>query len=471
MPSIRKNFFYSALLTVSNYVFPLVTYPYVSRVLGVTNIGICNFVDSIVNYFILFSMMGISIVGMREIAAARDDREQRNRVFSSLFSLNLLTTLIAAIALVVVIYTVPSLADYRPMLWIGLAKLAANFLCMDWLFRGLEEFRFITNRSILIKCLYVGAVFLFVRKAEDYWVYYLLTTLTLVANACVNVNFSRRFVRFRPKEARFGTIAAPFFIMGVYMFLTSLYTSFNVAYLGFISTPEQVGYYSSATKIFSMLIALFTAFTTVMLPRMSAVLSEGRVDDFNTIILKSVRVLILFGIPVACLMLSGAPDIVRIVSGEGYEGAVVSMMTVAPLVVVIGLEQILVIQVMMPMKWDRQILVCSFVGAIVGVALNLLLVKRMLANGSAFVWLVSELVVMSFALYFVTRGLAFRFPARYLGKEILLSVPMLAVLFFLERMIPGDAMLRLGILAVVAMSYFLPVHWSTIRPFLKNVRK
>ena len=147
------------------------------------------------------------------------------------------------------------------------------------------------------------------------------------------------------------------------------------------------------------------------------------------------------------------------------------MMTVAPLVVVIGLEQILVIQVMMPMKWDRQILVCSFVGAIVGVVLNLLLVKRMLANGSAFVWLVSELVVMSFALYFVTRGLAFRFPARYLGKEILLSVPMLAVLFFLERMIPGDAMLRLGILAVVAMSYFLPVHWSTIRPFLKNVRK
>jgi len=195
MPSIRKNFFYSALLTVSNYVFPFVTYPYVSRVLGVTNIGICNFVDSIVNYFILFSMMGISIVGMREIAAARDDREQRNRVFSSLFSLNLLTTLIAAIALVVVIYTVPSLTDYRPMLWIGLAKLAANCLCMDWLFRGLEEFRFITNRSILIKCLYVGAVFLFVRKAEDYWVYYLLTTLTLVANACVNVSFSRRVTK------------------------------------------------------------------------------------------------------------------------------------------------------------------------------------------------------------------------------------------------------------------------------------
>jgi Membrane protein involved in the export of O-antigen and teichoic acid len=92
MPSIKKNFFYNGLLTVANYLFPLITYPYVSRVLGVSNIGICNFVDSIVNYFILFSMMGISIVGVREIAAVREDREARNRVFSNLIALNGLTS-------------------------------------------------------------------------------------------------------------------------------------------------------------------------------------------------------------------------------------------------------------------------------------------------------------------------------------------------------------------------------------------
>ena len=466
MVSIRKNFFYNALLTVSNYIFPLVTYPYVSRVLGVSNIGICNFVDSIVNYFILFSMMGISIVGMREIAVVRDDREARNRVFSGLLNLNLITTAVAALVLIVAIYRVPSLAEYRTLLWIGVAKLMANFLCMDWLFRGLEEFKYVTNRTILVKCLYVAAVFLFVRESSDYWVYYLLTTLVLVLNAGFNFIFSRRFVRFRFRGAGFKAFAGPFFIMGVYMLLTSLYTSFNVFYLGVVSDTEQVGYYTSATKIFSMLIALFTAFTTVMLPRMSAVLSEGKIDDFHALITKSVRVLILFGVPISFLMLAGAPDIVRIVSGEGYEGAVVPMMTVAPLVVVIGLEQIFVVQVMMPMKWDRVILICSTAGAVVGVLLNFLLVKHFLARGSAVVWLVSELVVLSSALYFLITRLHFPFPFRTLLKEILLSLPLLALLLVMSRVMPGGAFLRLAAEATLTGLYFLAVHASLVKQTL-----
>ena len=131
MPNIKKNFFYNGLLTVANYLFPLITYPYVSRVLGVSNIGICNFVDSIVNYFILFSMMGVAIVGVREIAAVREDREARNRVFSDLIALNGLTSCLAAVALVAALFVVPALAEYRSLLWIGVVKILANFLCMD----------------------------------------------------------------------------------------------------------------------------------------------------------------------------------------------------------------------------------------------------------------------------------------------------------------------------------------------------
>ena len=95
MPSLKKNFFYSALLTLANYIFPLITYPYVSRVLGVTNIGICNFVDNIVNWFIVFSTMGISVLGVREIASVRSGKEERGKGFSSLLALNGLTTLAA----------------------------------------------------------------------------------------------------------------------------------------------------------------------------------------------------------------------------------------------------------------------------------------------------------------------------------------------------------------------------------------
>lgn len=454
MPSLRTNVFYNGLLTVANYLFPLITYPYVSRVLGVTNIGICNFVDSIVNYFILFSMMGVSIVGVREIAAVRADRAERNRVFSSLLVLNGATTGIAAVALVIALFTVPALLPHRRMLSIGVVKLLANFLCMDWLFRGLEEFKYITSRSIIVKSLYVVAVFLLVRRPEDYPVYYLLLTLTLLANAAVNVFYARNYVSLRLTGLRFGPMSGAFFIMGLYMFLTSMYTSFNVAYLGFVSNPEQVGYYTSATKIFSMIIALFSAFTTVMLPRMSAVLSAGDRDLFLSSVSKSFTVFFTIGIPLILFMLFGSQDIVRIISGKGYEGAVVPMMTVSPLILVIAMEQILVIQVMMPMKWDRSIFVNSLIGALAGLFLNLLLARRFQAQGSAIVWLVSELVVFACALGSVSSRLSFRFPLRELLRNTAAYLPLVPLLFLLLRFGPENAFLRLGLEAVVLGVYF-----------------
>ena len=155
MPSLKKNFFYSALLTLANYVFPLITYPYVSRVLGVTGIGICNFVDNIVNYFIVFSTMGIFVIGVREIAAVRSGEQERSKVFSSLLTLNGLMTLAAALVLTLAIFFVPKLAAYRTLLFLGVAKLIAHSLSLEWFFRGVEEFKYITNRSIIIKTLYV----------------------------------------------------------------------------------------------------------------------------------------------------------------------------------------------------------------------------------------------------------------------------------------------------------------------------
>ena len=456
MPSIKKNFFYNGLLTVANYLFPLITYPYVSRVLGVSNIGICNFVDSIVNYFILFSMMGVAIVGVREIAAVREDREARNRVFSDLIALNCLTSGLAAVALVAALFVVPALAEYRSLLWIGVVKILANFLCMDWLFQGMEEFKYITNRTIFVKFLYVAGVFLLVRKPEDYPVYYLLLTLMVVLNAGINLSYARRFVSFRKQEVDLARHVRPFLTMGLYMFLTSMYTTFNVTYLGFISDSVQVGYYTSATKVFSMVIALFTAFTTVMLPRMSAVLSEGRKDEFLELVSKTFRILFIVGVPVILLLLVGAGDVIRILSGKGYEGAVAPMRIVAPLILIIGMEQILVVQVMMPMKMDRAVFVNSAVGAGVGVLLNLLLVRFMLAQGSAIVWMVSELSVFMCAWIVVSRSLSLHFPLGDLMRVIVFHLPLVPLLILFLPI--GNAFLRLGCQGVVTGLYMLAVN-------------
>ena len=457
MPSLKKNFFYSALLTVANYVFPLITYPYVSRVLGVTGIGICNFVDNIVNWFIVFSTMGIFVIGVREIAAVRSGKQERSEVFSSLLALNGLMTLAAAAVLAVSIFVVPSLASYRKLLLLGVAKLIAHSLSLEWFFRGLEEFKYITNRSIIIKTLYVAAVFLFVRNADDYAVYYLLLTLTVVANTLVNARYARRFVSFTLKGADLKRFAAPFFILGLNYVLTSFYSTLNVIYLGFVQGAEQVGYYTSATKILTIVTALISAFTTVMLPRMSAVLTDGRMDEFRTYVNNAFRILFLVGIPAVFLLATLSPDIIRVISGAGYEGAVVPMRIVAPMLLIAGLDQILIMQIMMPMKQDRRIFVNSAIGAAVGILLNLLLVKSMGARGSAVVWLCAEMAVCIAAMTAVFGKDGIAFPGRNVLKMVLLYIPLLFALYGIGVMPVGNAFIRLGVAGILTFVYFVAV--------------
>ena len=435
-PDVKRNFVYNGILTLSNYIFPLIVYPYVSRVLGVSNIGICNFVDSVVHWFILVSMMGMTILGNREMAAIGDDRQRRSKAFSELMILNLVTTFIAAGGLLVAMYTVPKLFAYRSLLYVGVLKLFANFLCIDWYFRGTEDFRYITGRTIFVKILYVAAVFLFVRRADDYPLYYLLTVLVLGANAAINLFYARRSVSFVRKDLKPMRYLKPFLMLGMYMLLTALYVTLNVTWLGFVTDDVQVGYYTTASKLYSIVIAFFSAFTGVMLPRMSSLVSENRLDDFRSMIDRTFDLLFMFAVPLVIYASLCAPEIVRIFAGAGYEGAYVPARIMMPLILVVGLEQVYVIQILMPNKRDRSIFVNSCVGATVGVVLNVLLVSRLQAVGSAIVWITSETAVLVIASWFSSRDDGIGFPWKKLCREILAYLPLAAVSAVLYKLIP-----------------------------------
>ena len=457
MPNLKKNFLYSALLTVANYVFPLITYPYVSRVLGVTGIGICNFVDNIVNYFIVFSTMGIAVLGVREIAAAREDKTARSRTFSDLLALTGLTTLLAAVVLTGAIFVVPKLIPYRKLLLVGVVKLVAHSLSLEWFYSGMEDFRYITNRSIVVKCLYVAAVFLFVRSADDYGVYYVLLTATVLVNMLVNVIYSRRFTRFSFKQVDLRRFALPFILLGLNYVLSSVYSSFNVIYLGLVRDTVQVGYYTTATKILNIVIALISAFTTVMLPRMSAVLTDGKREEFIQYVERAINTLFLVGIPGMFFIQMEASDIVRIISGPGYEGAVVPMITIAPMVLIGGLDQILIIQTMMPLKMDRRIVINSAVGSVVGLLLAILSVRSMGALGSAIVWICSETAVCIGAATAVFRKDFMPFPYAKVLKAFLLYLPLLGILFLFRYFAISQLFVRFAVTAGICLVYFIVV--------------
>lgn len=465
--SLKKNFLYSSILTTSNYIFPLITYPYVSRILGVTNIGLYNFADSIINYFIMFSVMGIGIIGIREIAGTQDDQENRNKVFSNLFILNASLTVIALAILIVCILTVPDLYNNKELMYVGVLKLVSNLFLIDWFYKGLEKFKYITNITLSIKFLYVISVFIFVRESNDYTIYYLLCTLMITFNAIANFIYAFKYVRLDFKSLDIKKYLKTNFVLGVYCFLTSMYTSFNVAYLGFVSDNTEVGYYSTGTKLFTIIIALYSAFTGVIQPRMSSLLSENKFDEFIGLVKKSTDILLAITVPAVLFTCFFSPEIIRIISGEGYEGAIVPTRIVMPLIFIIGYEQILIIQILTPLKKDKQILINSIMGASMGVILNLLLVNRYASTGSAIVWVMSEITVLISAQYFVSKFTKISFPYIKLIKETIIYIPLVLVYLGIMNYMNNNFIMSFGLGAIVTGIYVFIVKRKFIIEIIK----
>ena len=437
MASITKNFIYNSAITASGYIFPIIVYPYISRILGVSNIGICNFIDSIINYFIILSSMGIVTVGIREVAKHRNDSSNLNRIFSNLILLNGALTIFSLLLLLLLTHTLPQLYQHKELIYIGILKLFGNLFLLEWLYSGLEEFRYISIRTILVKVLYVILVFVLVREKDDYHIYFLLTCGTYIINATINLLYSRRFTRFTLKGYKPLFFIKPVIVLGAYSLLTSIYTTFNTVFLGFVSTTCEVGYYSTSMKLFSVIMGFYTAFTTVMLPRMSSLATSRDIESFHALSNRAIDALLMISAPIIILTIIYSDDIVYIIAGKGYEGAVTPMRIIMPLIFVIGYSQILVVQILTALKHDKAILTNSIIGAIIGIGLNIVLVPIYKATGSAIVWLMSELFVMSSAQHFVTKYTNIHFPLRLLVKNTLAFTPSILICGLIKHLLPN----------------------------------
>lgn len=427
MSSTKINIFYSILLAVSNYLFPLITYPYLSRVLGVTNIGICNYVDGIVNYFVLFSTLGVLSLGIREIAKCKNDHNKLNAVFSSLFVFNVALTIVAAFLLVFATLWIPSLLPYKQFLLFGLLKLLFNPLLIEWLFQGLSDFKYITIRSVIIKVIFVIAVFLFVRVESDALIYYILLCSTTIINGAINWVYSKKRVKLSISLINFKPYAFAIFSYGLYRVLTSFYSSFNVVYLGFTCGDTEVGYFSTATKLYSILMGLFTAVTTVLVPKVSELLGKGDMVQLKDIARKTFEAVFSLCIPLSVVCFCYAPLIINTISGPGYEGAILPFRIVMILLIVVALEQIIIQQFLMALKDTRCITILSALGAVVGVTLNVILTKNYASVGSSISWIVSEIVVLITGFYFFYNNYHISLPLKSFFKNVVISIPYFAI--------------------------------------------
>ncbi len=437
-PSLKKSFAYKSVLTLSNYLINFITFPYVARVLSVERIGLVNFVDNTVNYFLLFATMGVGLLGVREIAAVKDNPEECSKVYSSVLLMNLMFTFASLMLYLVCVSSFFQLRQYDELFYIGTVKILFSVFLVEWFFTGIESFKYITLRSVLIKVMYIAFVFAFVRDTTDYRIYFSFTVGVVVVNALINQCYIQKFVRIRWRDIRLIKYIRQNIILGVYALMTSMYLTFNVMYLGLVSNNTEVGYYTTAFKLYTVVLGLFTAFTNVMLPRMSSLLANREKDHFQKLVSRSFSMMATFSIPLILCSMILAPQIIYILSGPGYEGAILPMRIIMPAAFAVGIAQVLAIQVLMPMKKDKLLLVASVIGAVVSLLINLLLVPHVGSVGSAVVLLCSEVVVTGTYVVYVLSHRLIVIPHLSIWKGLLYSLPCVIICWGCGRWIKNE---------------------------------
>ena len=419
-------------------------------------IGRVNFADQTVNYLRILAAMGVSTVGVREIAACGNDRAKRSQVFSDIFSFILILAIVAVFALVILILAVPQLHGVNNLLFVGSFYLFFSSMMIEWFYQGIEDFRFVTLRSIAVKIVYVLLVFLLVKAPEDYLIYYALISGTIVVNALINLGYSRKFADLSLRKSHPRRYSKSILALGVYMVMLSFFTTFNVVYLGMVKGDHEVGVYTTATKIYSLILGVLTAYTTVMMPRMTSLLSENKEEEFKDRIDDSFNLVFCVAFPLIIGGVYFAPQIIDILAGEQYKEAIPVMRLIMPLVVVIGLAQIWVIQILLPKKKDSIVLMSAVLSAIVGVTLNVTLVGRLSFLGSALAMVGAELTNDAITLIYSLKKKYLAFPLKRMLLYGVAAIPYVVICWCCSAVLKND-FVSFGVAVILCIVWFIVV--------------
>lgn len=393
--SVKFNFIMNMVLTMSNFIFPLITFPYVSRILLPIGTGKVAFATSIVTYFSMFAQLGIPTYGIRVCAQVRDDKEKLSRTVQELLGISIWTTAAAYLLFFIGFWTVPRMRADKTLFLIVSTMIFFNSIGMEWLYKGLEEYSYITIRSIIVKIISVGAMFLLVKSKEDYVIYGGISIFASSASNVLNFINAHKYVSLRPTgKYNFRQHMKPIMIFFAMSCATTVYTNLDTVMLGFIKTDEDVGYYNAAVKIKGILVSIITSLGTVLLPRASYYIEHNLKREFEEITKKAINFVCVAALPMMVYFILYAREGIYFLSGDTYGGSVLPMQILMPTLFFIGLTNIMGIQVMVPLGKEKWVLYSVTLGAIVDMLINAVLIPGMASSGAAIGTLIAEAAVL-----------------------------------------------------------------------------
>ena len=279
--SLARNGIVYLLYNVLNVVFPFATGVYVARVLLPTSIGQISYAQNIVQYFVILAFLGLPTYGLREIAKARNDKERLSKLFSELFIINLISTIVFSLAYLILIFSVPAFRENITLYLIVGSLVALNALNICWLYEGREDFSYITLLNLLFKIFSFVLLILIVRDWGEWLIYAGISVIGTAGNYIVNVIHSRKFVKFTFKGLKFKRHLKPIFYLVAVNLAIEIYTLIDITMLGFFCEPDKIAFYSYGSKIYKIFIQILNTFTIVLVPRIANLYKNDQKEEFN----------------------------------------------------------------------------------------------------------------------------------------------------------------------------------------------
>lgn len=392
--SIKLNFIMNAILQISAFIFPLITFPYVSRILGPSGTGNVSFATSIVTYFALFAQLGIPTYGIRATARVRDDKKLLSKTVQEIFIINAVMCVLAYFVFFVVLNLVPKMYNDKVLFIIISSTILFNSVGMDWLYKGLEKYTYITFVSITFKFLALILMFVCVHHKSDYVIYGAISIFAASASNICNLVNIHKLIYIKPIfNYEFTKHFRPIMIFFAMSCATTIYTNLDTVMLGFMKDNVEVGYYNAAIKIKNVLLGVVTSLGTVLLPRASYYIENNMYSEFKRIAGKALNFVVLISFPLCLYFILFAKEGVLFLSGDAYTEAILPMQILMPTLIFIGLTNIMGIQMLIPLGREKVVLYSEIAGAIVDLVINTILIPIMASSGAAIGTLVAEMVV------------------------------------------------------------------------------
>ena len=455
--SLVKNSIFNIIYMLINLLFPFITSIYVARILTTESIGQVAYAQNIVSYFVVVAALGLPTYGIREYAKVRDDYKKKCKLFSELMIINFISSLICTIAYFVLILSNINFRNNVVLFLICGLSILFNFINIDWLYQGEEEYGYITKRSILIKVISFIMMISLVRTKKDYIYYALITVIATGGNYICNVYNAHNYVKFTFKNLQIIKHLRSVFILAIIIFLSQIYSKIDTTMIGIFCEESNVAYYTYAQKIIIMVLTLCTSITGALLPRMSYYFENDR-EHFFELLNKAYRIICILSFPIAIGLFVTADKFVLFLYGSNYSASVVAIRIFCMMIIIRPFSDLFCYQCVYAIGKEKIVIPASFIASIINIILNIILIPKFQQNGAAVASIISELITQIIQFIYVKRIIGYKLSLRPLYIGVLSALIM-----------GGIAIIPIILVNNLFISLFLSVLLGAISYFILNV--